>query len=153
MVSNKFHSLELSHPIISLFLGPCVDIYLHIQKTYQKTETAGGIGISWDFWGCFLVGAHLVSQQVESSDFRFEISASETAGGTVSKYHLQRSSVGCRSGIKMVYFPQDQHMYIYIYMVLSSLYVLQKISWRFLIRFYRYSNIRSIQCYYSYLYI
>ena len=56
------------------------------------------------------IGAHLVSQQVGSSDFRFEISASETAGGTVSKYHLQRSSVGCRSGIKMVYFPQDQHM-------------------------------------------
>lgn len=63
------------------------------------------------------IGAHLVSQQVGSSDFRFEISASETAGGTVSKYHLQRSSVGCRSGIKMVYFPQDQNIqYDHVYM-------------------------------------
>ena len=35
--------------MISLFLGPFVDIYLHLQKTYQKHETSGGIGISRDF--------------------------------------------------------------------------------------------------------
>lgn len=123
MASNKFHSLELSHPIIILFLGPFVDIYLHL--IYPNIPKTRNLRRHLDFWG-FLgmvlgTGAHLVSLRVGSSDFRFEISARATAGGTVSKYHLQRSSVGCRSGSKILCFPQ--YIYIYIYMVNLPIHV------------------------------